>query len=357
VVKQRVRFKGGVSIVCPHCGQRVKPEVEDAALAIVTDSGVIDVVARVYRCPNCGQEINFRSNANARSRIRAWPTGGSSNEGFNVSSSSTGRVKRKSYDRALKSTQAYSRVCRIEEFFRKFNEYAREVISIAESISRRMVKKKWFTIKPGKVVFNEDVDDETRIIKWFDRTAVIIIDPSLFGLVSIVKYGKVGVEVPKIIQYVLYVSAQESPIRPYQFKRIVAKMSKHRIGYRREATDYWYVLIAKDLTRFLKEDFEQKPHKRKIVPPRMSWFRSEEEFLEFVVNYFIKRLKGQLNKVKGTRVYGKVAAAILFLYKFVKYSEERLKKELLPRDLDIDVLTIAKLVDAALKGPIAATTL
>ncbi len=154
-----------------------------------------------------------------------------------------------------------------------------------------------------------------------------------------------------------YVSAQESPIRPYQFKRIVAKIAKHRIGYRHEATDYWYIIIAKDLTGSLKEDFEKKPHERRIVPPRMSWFRSKEEFLEFVANYFIKRLKGQLNKVKGTRVYGKVAAAILFLYKFIKYSEERLKKELLPRDLDIDVLTIAKLVDAALKGPIAATTL
>ncbi len=172
-------------------------------LAIVTDSGVVKVVARVYRCPNCSQEINFRSNTNARFHIRAWPTNRSSNEDFNVSSSHTRRAKRKSYDRALKSTRAYSRVCRITEFFQKFNGYAREVISIAESINRRIVKTKWFTIKPGKVVFDEDLDDELRIVKWFDRTAVIIIDPSLFGLVSIVKYGKVGVEVSRIVQYVL----------------------------------------------------------------------------------------------------------------------------------------------------------
>ena len=53
--------KGGYSTVCPKCGRRVKPEIEEGELIVSIDGREVSIPGLLHVCPECGSVVNFRS--------------------------------------------------------------------------------------------------------------------------------------------------------------------------------------------------------------------------------------------------------------------------------------------------------
>ena len=73
-----LKVKGGYTVVCPKCGRRVKPEVEDGELVVAEEGREVSIPGMLHVCPECGYVVNFRNRqglsfgntSSRRSRIR-----------------------------------------------------------------------------------------------------------------------------------------------------------------------------------------------------------------------------------------------------------------------------------------------
>ena len=143
-------------------------------------------------------------------------------------------------------------------------------------------------------------------------------------LIDLTDYGA-----RKPVKYTFYVSAQKSPIRPYQFVSRYYRMKKHSMKYSAECDSY-YIIVADKVTSTVAKELRRL---------RIYHASRPEKALDFIAEYFRKRLTALINAIKGKRIWGPLALLVLILSRLVKQLTGK-------RPEEIDEYTELKLVQA-----------
>ena len=183
--------------------------------------------------------------------------------------------------------------------FLKLNVRARDLRNLAAGYHRRL---------PNSIIRIEYSSDYT--------LATLLIDLTDYGA-------------RRPVKYTFYVSAQKSPIRPYQFVSKYYRMKKHSMKFNAECDSY-YILLARKVTSTVARELRRL---------RIHHASRPEKALEFIAEYFRKRLTALVNAIRGKRIWGPLALLVLILSRIVKQLTGK-------RPEEIDEYTELKLVQA-----------
>ena len=306
------RVKGGTSVVCPGCGKRVKPD-KHFFRAESSDSEFPEIYGDVYVCPLCGSVVNFRSVTydSGLSRDNRSRDMGLSSTSYS-SSEGVGERAKQSYNREEVRKKRLDMMNKfLLPILKSMKILRNKYVPIVEKVKGHVVK-----------VFEVLYDNMYNVV-------TIIIDLTPFGA-----------RVPVI--YHIYVSAQRSPLRPYQVWSKARKLRREVMKFNAQADRLKCIVIEKATSGAIAL---LRRHGVLII-------KKPKDLVRFIANYFKNRYTALLNALRGKRIWGPLALLLLVLQLIAK--ELGIEPE--PEN-QIDIYTETKLIDAAINGIKAPTTL
>ncbi len=259
-----LKTKGGVTVRCPSCGERVKPDVK--VVHIRNEFGEADARAKV--CPKCGgiidvfkEDLFFRPNGCGAPRRSRRPNGLRRGGGKG----------------------SYDRTAALERVYNTLNAVKMPFLKAARRIRR--VSEMYYRMRRTPIRFNESNDK---------RVSTILLETPAS---------------PKnAAAWTFYMSGQTScPIYPAQlpakFRRI--KKEINRFPFCNRAI----IFIAPKFTCGAREMLR----KAGILA-----FTKASEALAFIARYFKARYSSLLASLKGKRLFGPLALLVYILQELLR---------------------------------------